>query len=145
MEFKTLQSDMVKAMKAHDKERKDVISALVSAVKVLAIDEQSRDNITSDITDRAILKELKAAKESLDTCPDERAELKAQYKKRYDIINEYAPRLMSAEELEAEMKDKFADVLASKNMGQIMKSVMPYYKGKADGKTINAVVKKLIG
>ena len=42
MEFKKLQSDMVAAMKARDKARKDTISSLISAVKKLAIDEGKR-------------------------------------------------------------------------------------------------------
>lgn len=40
MEFKKLQSDMVAAMKARDKARKDTISSLISAAKKLAIDEE---------------------------------------------------------------------------------------------------------
>ena len=46
MEFKKLQSDMVAAMKARDKARKDTISSLISAVKKLAIDEQRRNRWT---------------------------------------------------------------------------------------------------
>ena len=48
MEFKKLQSDMVAAMKARDKARKDTISSLISAVKKLAIDEGvcSEDDVT---------------------------------------------------------------------------------------------------
>ena len=44
---------------------------------------------------------------------------------------------------EAELTDKFADVIASKNKGMIMKNIMPELKGKADGKDINAVVAEL--
>ena len=50
---------------------------------------------------------------------------------------------MSAEEVEAFLKEKFADVLAGGSKGQIMKTVMPELKGKADGKVINQVVAKL--
>ncbi|MDY4969820.1 MAG: GatB/YqeY domain-containing protein [Lachnospiraceae bacterium] len=143
MEFEKLQKDMVAAMKAKDKERKAAISSIISAVKKVAIDEGCRDNITSDLVDRVILKELKTVKEQIDTCPDERAELKAEYQFRYDVINEYAPSLMSAEEVKTFLLDKFADVLATKNKGQIMKAVMPELKGKADGKVINQIVAEL--
>ena len=51
--------------------------------------------------------------------------------------------MMSAEEVEALLQEKFAEVLATKNKGQIMKTVMPELKGKADGKVINQVVAKL--
>ena len=86
MDMKTLQKDMVAAMKAKDKVRKDAISSLISAVKKVAIDEGCRDNIPDDMVDRVILKEMKSVKEQVDTCPDERAELKAEYQARYDII-----------------------------------------------------------
>ncbi len=143
MEFKTLQQDMIAAMKAKDKTRKDAISALVSAAKKAAIDEGTRDNITEEIVNRVILKELKTVKEQIDSCPEERAELRAEYQARYDIISEYAPQMMSGEEIKAFILDKFADLAATKNKGQIMKQVMGELKGKADGKLINQIVTEL--
>ena len=143
MQFETLQKDMIAAMKAHDKTRKDAISTLVSAAKKIAIDEGKRDDIPEEVVDRAILKEVKSVKEQLDTCPDERAELKAEYQARYDIMQEYAPKMLSEDEIENIIKEKFADVLATGNKGQIMKAVMGELKGKADGKLINQVVSKL--
>lgn len=143
MTMEQLQKDMVAAMKAREKGRKDAISAIISAVKKVAIDEGCRDDIKEELVDRVILKELKTAKEQLDGCPSERTDLLEEYQLRYDVINEYAPSLMSAEEVLALLQDKFADVIATKNKGQIMKTVMPELKGKADGKVINEVVGQL--
>lgn len=143
MTMEQLQKDMVAAMKAREKGRKDAISAIISAVKKVAIDEGCRDDIKEELVDRVILKELKTAKEQLDGCPAERTDLMEEYQLRYDVINEYAPSLMSAEEVMALLQDKFADVIATKNKGQIMKTVMPELKGKADGKVINEVVGQL--
>ena len=140
MDIKTLQKDMVAAMKAKDKGRKDAISALVSAVKKVAIDEGCREDIPKSLVDRVILKELKTAKEQLDTCPKDRTDLLEEYRLRHDVIKEYAPAMMSAEEVESYIKEKFAEVVATKNKGQIMKAVMAELKGKADGKVINQVV-----
>ena len=67
MDIETLRKDMVAAMKAKDKPRKEAISSLVSAVKKAAIDEGCRDDIPSEMVDRVILKELKTAKEQIDT------------------------------------------------------------------------------
>lgn len=145
MQFTTLQKDMIQAMKDHDKVRKDAISTLVSAAKKLAIDAGCREDIPDDMTDQAILKEIKSVKEQIDTCPDSRAELKAEYEARLKVFEEYAPKMLSADEVEAILKDNFADVIASGNKGQIMKSVMPELKGKADGKVINEVISKLLG
>ena len=140
MKMEQLQKDMIAAMKAKDKVRKDAISSLVSAVKKVAIDEGCRDNITEELVNRVILKELKTAKEQLDTCPDERKELKESYQVNYNIIKEYAPSMMSEEEIRVYITDKFKDIIATKNKGQIMKAVMGDLKGKADGKLINQVV-----
>lgn len=143
MQMETLQKDMIAAMKARDKNRKDAISSLVSAVKKAAIDEGCRDDIKEELVDRVILKELKTVKEQIDSCPAERTDLKEQYQFCYDVIQEYAPQLLSEEEVEKILTEKFAQVLATKNKGQIMKTVMPELKGKADGKVINQVVAKL--
>ncbi len=143
MQMEQLQKDMITAMKAHDKVRKDAISSLISAVKKIAIDEGCRDNIQEELVDRAILKEMKLVKEQLETCPDERAELKASYQATYDIIKEYAPSMMSEEEIKAFISEKYSELLATKNKGMIMKGVMVDLKGKADGKLINEVVGKL--
>ena len=145
MQFATLQKDMIQAMKDHDKVRKDAISTLVSAAKKLAIDAGCREDIPDDMTDQAILKEIKSVKEQIDTCPDSRAELKAEYEARLKVFEEYAPKMLSAEEVEAVLKEKFSEVLATGNKGQIMKAVMGELKGKADGKVINEVISKLIG
>lgn len=143
MTFEKLHGDMVAAMKARDKERKGVISTLIADVKKAAIDQGSREDIPEELVDQVILKSLKTAKEQLDSCPDNRAELKAEYQYNYDVISEYAPRMMSPGEIRDFLSNNFADVLATKNKGQIMKVVMPALKGKADGKTINQIVAEL--
>lgn len=143
MELEALRKDMVAAMKAKDKVTKEAVSSLISAVKKVAIDEGCRDDIKSDLVDRVILKELKSVKEQLDTCPESRDDLRAEYQARYDVIAKYAPQQMSADEIRTYLEGKFAEVLATKNKGQIMKAVMGDLKGKADGKLINQVVAEI--
>ena len=140
MTLEALRKDMVAAMKAKDKTTKDAVSSLVSAVKKAAIDEGCREDVPEALVDRVILKEMKTVKEQLDTCPESRDDLRAEYQARYDVIAKYAPQQMSAEEIRTYLEEKFADVLATKNKGQIMKAVMGDLKGKADGKLINQVV-----
>lgn len=143
MQMEQLQKDMITAMKARDKVRKDAISSLVSAVKKVAIDEGCRDDIKEELVNRVILKEMKLVKEQVDTCPNERTELKAGYLATYEIILEYAPAMMSVEEVKSYILDKFSEAVATKNKGMIMKGVMADLKGKADGKVINEVVGEL--
>lgn len=143
MQIEQLQKEMIAAMKAKDKLRKDAISSLVSAVKKTAIDEGCRDDIKEELVNRVILKEMKTVKEQIDSCPAERTDLLAEYQQRYDIMSEYAPAMLSEEEVRKILTEKFADVIATKNKGQIMKTVMPELKGKADGKLIGQVVAEL--
>ena len=143
MQIEQLQKEMIAAMKAKDKPRKDAISSLVAAVKKTASDEGCRDDIKEELVNRVILKEMKTVKEQIDSCPAERTDLLAEYQQRYDIMSEYAPAMLSEEEVRKILTEKFADVIATKNKGQIMKSVMPELKGKADGKLIGQVVAEL--
>lgn len=144
MKLKELQDAMIAAMKAKDKFRKDAIASLVSAVKKAGIDAGCRENIPDEMANQAILKEMKAVKEQIDTCPADRTELLEEYKKRYEIMNEFAPKLLSAEEVKDILTTKFADLIATKDKGQIMKAVMAELKGKADGKVISQTVAELL-
>lgn len=144
MQLQTLQKEMIAAMKAKDKARKDAISSLYGAAKQLGIDKGCREDIPEDLVDQAILGEIKAVKEQIETCPADRTELLDEYKKRYEIMSEFAPKLLSEDELKAIISEKFADVIATGNKGDIMKAVMGELKGKADGKLINQVVAGLM-
>ncbi len=140
MEFTELQGALKDAMKAHDSIKKEAVQTLIAAVKKAAIDGGTRDNITSELVDSTILKELKIAKEQVDTCPESCTEQLAEYKSKYEVIKSFAPAQMSEEELYPVIKEKFGELIASGNKGAYMKAVMAEFKGKADGKLINKVV-----
>ncbi len=144
MQFKDLQAAMIAAMKAKDKERKDSISVLVSAAKKAAIDAGCREDIPESMVDQAVLKELKSVKEQIDTCPADRTELKESYERRYAVMQEFAPKMLSEEEIKEIITSKYADAVATGNKGQIMKAIMPEFKGKADGKLVQQVVAGLL-
>jgi uncharacterized protein YqeY len=143
MTLEQLHNDMIAAMKARDRERKDAISSLVSAVKKAGIDAGCREEIPEDMVNTAILKEQRLIKEELDSCPADRTELKQQYQARYDVISEYCPKMMSEEEISDFIKANHAAELEAKNKGMLMKAVMPELKGKADGKLISKVAADL--
>ena len=107
MQLEALRKDMVAAMKAKAKTTKDAVSSLVSAVKKAAIDEGCREDVPEALVDRVILKEMKTVKEQLDTCPESREDLKAEYQARYDVIAKYAPKQMDAAEVKAYLEEKF--------------------------------------
>ena len=143
MTIEQLRQDMVTAMKAKDKVTKDAISSLIAAVKKVAIDEGVREDIPENLVDKVILKELKSIKEQIDTCPDERVELKEEYTTTYKIVEKYAPKVLSEDEIKNIITTKFSDILATKNKGLVMKAAMGELNGKADGKIINQIVSEL--
>ena len=146
MTLETLQKEMVAAMKNHDKQRKDTISALISAAKKTAIDEKCKNNITEQLVDKVILKEKKTVQEMIDTCPATRPEMLEEYKQRMAVINEFAPHLMNEDETRKVICDILAIVdIQQTDKGAIMKMVMPRLKGKADGKIINKIVTEIVG
>ena len=143
MQFEALQKEMIAAMKAKDKVKKDAISSLIAAIKKVAIDEGIRENITEELVDRVILKEVKSLKEQVDTCPKERTDLLEEYTQKLQAVEAFAPKMMSEDEIIAFLKEKCQELIEQKNKGMIMRTAMGELKGKADGKLINQIVAKL--
>ena len=137
-----VRSAMMAAMKAKDKERKDALSALLTALKNKAIDK--RADLTEEEETQVILKEIKQLKETIEMTPADRTDILAECNIRLAVLEEYAPKMMD----EAEIKAVVSEVLTSlgldaptaKEKGKIMKELMPKVKGKADGKLVSEVV-----
>ena len=137
-----VRSAMMAAMKAKDKERKDALSALLTALKNKAIDK--RADLTEEEETQVILKEIKQLKETIEMTPADRTDILAECNSRLTVLEEYAPKMMD----EAEIKAVVSEVLTSlgldaptaKEKGKIMKELMPKVKGKADGKLVNDIL-----
>lgn len=136
MTLETLQKEMIAAMKAKNKVRKDTISSIVSAVKKAAIDNKCKDNITEELVNTVILKEQKTMQEMIDTCPADRTDLLTEYKEKMTIIAEFAPKLLTDPDEIKTFIEETGIELVKANRGQIMKAL----KGKADMKIANGVV-----
>ena len=136
MTLEILQKEMIAAMKAKNKVRKDTISSIVSAVKKAAIDNKCKDNITEELVNTVILKEQKTMQEMIDTCPADRTDLLTEYKEKMTIITEFAPKLLTdPDEIKTFIEETGIELIKA-NRGQIMKAL----KGKADMKIANGVV-----
>ena len=121
MELKVLQNEMVAALKARNKFRKDVISSLVGAVKKAAIDKNCRDNITEELVNAVLIKEQKTMQEMIDTCPATRPEVLAEYTAKKQIIDEFAPQVITDPAQIKTMVEAIGIDLTKKNRGAIMK------------------------
>lgn len=144
MTLEVLQKEMIAAMKAKDKLRKDAISSLISAVKKTAIDEKCKDNITEELVNRVILKEKKTMQDMIDSCPESREDLLNEYEHKMATILEFVPKMMNEEEVRQAVYNIIASVdIFQTGKGAIMKAVMPRLKGKADGKLISKIVDEI--
>ena len=133
---------MVEAMKAKDKDRKDSLSMLLSALKNAEIDKRSP--LTEDEANAVIKKELKQTKETMDTAPADRTDIIEEARKRMEVYQEFAPADLTVDQIteiiNGVLKELEIEAPTAKDKGRIMKVLMPLVKGKADGKVVNEVL-----
>ena len=134
-----LQADQAAARRAQEKDRVLLLGMVISELKNREI-ELRRDATDEDITD-VIRKAIKRRRESVelyqkanrqDLVDKESFELKA--------LEQYLPAQIDPEAIRAAVRD--AIVGGAANVGAVMAKVMPLFKGKADGNTINAIVRE---
>lgn len=137
-----VRSAMFAAMKAKDKERKDALSALLTALKNKAIDK--RADLTEEEENQVVLKEIKQLKETLELTPEDRTDIRTECTNRITVLEEFAPHMMDADEIKAVVSEVLLGLgiaqPTGKDKGKIMKELMPRVKGKVDGKLVNEVV-----
>lgn len=144
MTFNQLQAAMMTAMKEKNRVKKNVIADMITCAKNMAIEQGCKDNITDEIVKAAILKSKKVCQEQIDTCPFNRPDILEGYKLCMTYINEFAPKMMSEEEIKEAVERIFATSSTPLNKGTAMKLVMAELKGKADGKLINQIVTDIL-
>lgn len=141
--MKEIHDNMVSAMKAQDKQKKDAYSNILAALKAKA-KELMVDDLTDEQAAQVIVKLAKQNQESIDMCPADRVDNMRELQFERSIILQYMPKQMD----ESEIKTKISEVLfelgltspTMKDKGKIMKVLMPRVKGKADGKLVNTVL-----
>lgn len=137
-----IRAEMVKAMKAHDKQRKDVLSMLLAALKNAQIDK--REELTEEEENQVILKQIKQTKETLELTPADRTDIIEECNFTIAVLEEYAPKMMEEEEIRQVIQSVLDSLGLEKptarDKGRIMKELMPQVKGKADGKLVNQIL-----
>ncbi len=137
-----VQQEMMQALKNKDTERKDALSMLLSALKAKAKDK--RADLTEEEEDTIILKEIKQTKETLESAPADREDIRKQCEFRINVLSEFAPKRMEEDEIK-QVIQTVLDQLgiqtpSAKDKGMIMKNLMPLVKGKADGSLVNKLL-----
>lgn len=141
-----IRSEMMAAMKAKDKERKNVLSSLLTALKNVQIDK--REELTEEEENQVVLKLIKQSKETLEMTPADRQDIIDECNYTIKVLEEYAPKMMNEEEIReianSVLKELGIDTPTASDKGKIMKALMPKVKGKADGKLVNQVISSLL-
>lgn len=140
-----LMADLKEAMKSKDKLRKDVITMVRAAIKQKEVDE--RVELDDSDIENIISKQLKEKKASIEEFKKgNRQDLVDQTNDEIEILLKYLPEQLSDEELKEIIKKVIDEneITSMKDIGKLMKIVMPLIKGKADGKQVNVIAKELL-
>lgn len=141
-----IQQDLTAAMKSGDTQRREVLRLLMAAFKQVEVDR--RIELTENDVQDILMTEAKKRREAIEEMESAgRVELAAQEQYELGVIETYLPEQLSREEIEALAREAIQEVGATtpKDMGQVMRVLMPRLKGQADGKQVNAVVRELLG
>jgi len=140
-----LSEDLKDAMRAKDELRKRTLRMALAEIKNAEVDKNAALDESGIL---AILqKEVKSRFETLEGAEKAgREDLVAEAKAEIVVLEEYLPQGLSPEELEDIIRDTIAEVGATspREMGQVMQAVMPKVRGRADGKEVNQIVRRLL-
>ncbi|MET3617284.1 uncharacterized protein YqeY [Peptoniphilus olsenii] len=140
-----LMADLKTSMKNKDKLQKDVITMIRAAIKQKEVDE--RVELGDKDVENIIAKQLKEKKSSIaEFEKGNREDLVLQTKKEIEILLNYLPEQLSEDELRDIIKKTIDenDITSMKDIGNLMKNVMPKVKGRADGNMVNKIAKDLL-
>ncbi len=138
-----LLEEMKQAMKTGDKLRLSTIRMIRSALKNKEI--ELRKKLEDEESAKVIQAMVRKGEESVDQFQlGGRTDLVEKEKKEIEILKSFLPQPLSQEEVLKIIEQSIQETQASssKDIGKVMKSVMPKIAGKADGKLINQLVKE---
>lgn len=145
--FEQISKDIVEAMKAKDKVKLEALRN----VKKLFIEAKTAPGANDTLTDadaiKIMAKMVKQGKDAADIFTSQgRTDLAEEELAQVHVIEAYLPQPLSAEELEAALRDIITRVGATspKDMGKVMGTASKELSGRADGKAISTLVKQLL-
>ena len=145
--FEQIGEDIKAAMKARDKVRLDTLRNIKKVFLEAKTAPGANDTLTDADALKIISKLAKQGKETAATYKQAgRQDLADAELAQVQVIEGYLPKQLSQEEIEAEVKAIIAEVGATsmKDMGKVMGTASKQLAGKADGRLISDIVKKLL-
>lgn len=146
--FDLISEDIKNAMKAKDKVKLETLRNIKKVFLEAKTAPGANDTLTDDAALKIMQKLVKQGKDSATLYNEQgRADLADAELAQVAVIETYLPKQMSAEELEAALKEIIAEVGATgpKDMGKVMGTATKKLAGLAEGRAISTKVKELLG
>jgi len=140
-----LQQALTAAMKAQDEDTKRTLRLVMTSIKLAEVDEG--DEISDDRILGILQKEVKTREDSIEEANQaKREDLVKAAQKEMEILNHFLPKQMTQDELSALARKVIEEIGAEsiRDMGEVMKSLMPKLAGRASGQDASNTVRKLL-
>ena len=137
--------DLKNSIKVQDKTKLLVLRGLKTAIKNKQI--ELRQDLTDDQILGIISSEVKKCKEAIEQfIQGSRQDLVEKEETEVEILSSYLPPQLSEEEIKEIITQAIEEISASspKDLGKVMKSVMPKMAGRADGREVNRIARELL-
>ena len=142
-----IMGELKTAMLAKDEKGLRSLRAVKAAILLAKTSEGANGELKEEDEIKLLQKLVKQRKDSLEIFTQQnRNDLAQKEKEEIEVIEKFLPKQMSADELKTELKQIIAEVGASSpaDMGKVMGAATKKFAGKADGKTISALVKEIL-
>jgi uncharacterized protein YqeY len=145
--FDKIREDLKDAMKKGEKDRLSALRMVLSNIKNRQIEKKERDTLDDQEIVRIIQGLVRQSRDAVEQFKQgNRSDLVAKEETFISICQAYLPEQLSDEELGALVREtvKETGALSPKDMGKVMKAVMPKVAGRADGKLVNQKVRAIL-
>ncbi|MEO1253748.1 MAG: GatB/YqeY domain-containing protein [Bacteroidota bacterium] len=143
----TIESEIKQAMLSKDKDRLRALRAIKSQILLAETEKGGSDELSEESEMKLLTKAAKQRRDSIEVFEkQERNDLAATEKAELAVIESFLPQQLSETEVEVEVKKVIEEVGASgpQDMGKVMGIATKKLSGKADGKIISSLAKKLL-
>ena len=146
MLYETISKEMIDAMKSHDKDTLSTLRMLKSDIDLYLVNNKlDRHNASDEVVIDVVSKQIKTRNESIEEFKKgNRQDLVDGLVKEIELLSKYLPEQLTEDEIKAEIDKVFKKLkpTSMKDMGAVMKELGPVFKGKADMKLVNTIVKE---
>lgn len=142
---KQIESDFKEALRAGDDLRKSTLRMVLSSIKLAEVDKKG--SLEEPDVLAILQKEIKSRRESIsDAERADRADIVAEAQAEITVLEAYLPQPLSQAEIETMAQQAIDEVGATspREMGMVMKALMPRVQGRAEGSQVSQTVRQLL-